>query len=91
MTEKRPTITTESVTGTGGASTTGSYPTDFTGTPSIPSVWSIPQPQPNVCPGCGRCRQCGQPTPGLPSWPYPGPTWIYQPYYTVTCTTGTGS
>ena len=87
MTEKKPTITTESVTGTGGANTTGSYPTDFTGTPFIQSVWPIPQPQPGVCPGCGCCRHCGQPAP----LEFTGPTWVYQPYYTVTCTTGTGS
>lgn len=41
------------------------------------------QPQPNVCPGCGRCKDCGRPyeaAPVQPSWPY-SPFW----YGTTTC------
>lgn len=54
-----------------------------------------PSPQKGICPGCGRCKECGrpqdhqfQPWPGYPQpyigdpiWPYPGTTWIG----TVTC------
>jgi hypothetical protein len=30
----------------------------------IPNTYPVyPQQQPNICPGCGRCRQCGQPAP----------------------------
>lgn len=45
-------------------------------------VTIIPRfPQPDVCPGCGRCRQCGQggwPYPVYPIWRAPLPT---DPYY----------
>lgn len=30
------------------------------------------QPQPNVCPGCGRCRDCGRP---YEAQPYPYTPW----------------
>ncbi len=29
--------------------------------------------QPAVCPGCGRCRHCGQPTPSPWYWYYSHP------------------
>ena len=47
----------------------------------------------NFCPGCGRCRECGQPAPQPPVWPrsvvwpqpvvtvpWPLPCWS-SPYY----------
>jgi hypothetical protein len=52
----------------------------------------------STCPGCGRCRECGQFAPVLPQpypwvgpWPYTptvpypttGPIWISQPTTTV--------
>lgn len=46
----------------------------------------------NVCPGCGRCKECGQHAPNIqhpPSW---SPTWQPQrpawPYPSVTGTPG---
>jgi hypothetical protein len=54
--------------------------------------------KPNVCPGCGRCKECGQPVPALapvypwPVYPWPytltpyGPVWISPP----TCAGTTG-
>jgi len=40
----------------------------------------------NICPGCGRCRDCGQPSPATPEPVYPGPYplipapfWVYPP------------
>lgn len=36
----------------------------------------------DVCPGCGRCRQCGRPAPEpifIPS-PFGPPTWPYYPW-----------
>jgi hypothetical protein len=30
-------------------------------------------PQPGVCPGCGRCRYCGQPAPMVPQPFVPAP------------------
>ena len=56
----------------------------------------------SVCPGCGRCRECGHPAPA-PAYPYwsqpypiqiPQPIWINpyptvtQPYVTITNTSG---
>lgn len=32
-------------------------------------------PQPNICPGCGRCRECGQPAPVSPPIVNPWITW----------------
>ena len=34
-------------------------------------------PYPNVCPGCGRCKECGHPypQPSVPFWPQPQPYW----------------
>ena len=51
----------------------------------------IPNPQPNVCPGCGKCRECGRPfhtAPSYPSYPYyPGwpPGWIPMPNPQIWC------
>lgn len=38
-------------------------------------------PKPAVCPGCGRCRQCGQPpVPVVPApYPYTPLPWWQQP------------
>jgi hypothetical protein len=40
-------------------------PGDFVGVPQAPN--------PGVCPGCGRCRYCGQPTPMVPAPFVPAP------------------
>ena len=54
--------------------TTGTSTAGDNITVSVPSVTApiTPLPQPSVCPGCGRCRYCGQPS----VYPYiAGPTW----------------
>lgn len=30
--------------------------------PNYPNSWWITYPQHDLCPGCGRCNHCGQPT-----------------------------
>lgn len=51
-------------------------------------VVTNPVPQQDVCPGCGKCRQCGQYV--GPSWPQPYyvPSWL-TPGWTIT-SSGTG-
>lgn len=49
-----------------------------------------PKPYPNVCPGCGRCRECGHPPPY--TYPYAVPYQVpFMPSYpnwgTITCET----
>lgn len=39
------------------------------------TVQTSPQAQPNTCPGCGRCKHCGQPN-FYPQYPY-----YAQPYW----------
>jgi hypothetical protein len=44
----------------------------------------VPAPNPGVCPGCGRCRTCGQPAPMVPApsiqWtPFTWPTYPLMP------------
>jgi hypothetical protein len=34
----------------------------------------VPQPYPNVCPGCGRCKDCGHPYQQPYQIPYQQPT-----------------
>lgn len=46
-------------------------------TTGIPVVPYVPAP----CPGCGRCRVCGWPTPPL----YPQPIWLVPSVPTVIC------
>jgi hypothetical protein len=50
---------------------------------------------PHVCPGCGRCKDCGRPYETQPFTPWPGypnpyigdPVWPYGgPFYTSTTT-----
>jgi hypothetical protein len=55
----------------------------ITGTVGITGgYYYYPQPYvPNVCPGCGRCKDCGQPN--IPQ-PTVGPYWGWnQPFYYV--------
>lgn len=50
------------------------------------------RPQLNVCPGCGRCNRCGQPTPAPVYTLNPG--WYQQPYpfpYGTTVTSDTST
>jgi hypothetical protein len=55
-------------------------PTVTTPVPEVPIV------NPNVCPGCGRCRTCGQPQPVIvpmppvPIWPTTGDPMPALPY-----------
>lgn len=48
-------------------------------TGSSANYFTYAYPQPNICPGCGRCRDCGQPAPVVSPliWgdPYPSITW----------------
>lgn len=44
-------------------------------------------PAPNVCPGCGRCKTCGQPT-SEPYKFYPMPYYT-QPFWSIYPTTTT--
>ncbi len=37
----------------------------------------------NICPCCGRCKECGQPAQAQPYYPQPQ-TWPYPPAYTNT-------
>ena len=55
---------------------------------TYPGVTFIPAPTPNVCPGCGRCRHCGQPAtvpqPYVPApfesvLPWTNPIWYTTP------------
>jgi len=54
-----------------------------TGTTVVPGTTTIPLgPAPlGACPGCGRCRTCGQPAPA-PAWT--GPIWVAPTYPTYT-------
>lgn len=46
-------------------------------------------PYPNICPGCGRCRDCGQPAMIPAPIPYNPPHYPYQdPYMPITCGVG---
>lgn len=43
----------------------------------VPSTTVVPQPVvPNVCPSCGRCRECGQPPVAPQPVRYTGPIWV---------------
>lgn len=44
------------------------------GTINVPNI--VPATFPNVCPGCGRCRDCGHPYPA----PQPQPYSPYTPF-----------
>lgn len=68
-----------SVTG-GSASINTNGPVDTTG------QWYISPSQPSICPGCGRCKDCGQPYPiygryyqydWQPKYPWQYPTFIW--------------
>jgi hypothetical protein len=51
-------------------------------TSGISGAWGglYPSPSPNVCPGCGRCRDCGRPAEVQPIYPG-GPIQVpYTPY-----------
>ena len=65
---------------------TETNPTYTTGSISINPNTPIYSPPntPDVCPGCGRCRQCGQPY-HRPSWSEPYITWTVT---TIPYTTG---
>ncbi len=38
----------------------------YTNTTGSADYFTYTYPQPNICPGCGRCRECGQPAPAYP-------------------------
>lgn len=43
------------------------------GTTTVPNGWSSqPYNAPHVCPGCGRCKDCGRPYETQPFTPWPG-------------------
>jgi hypothetical protein len=37
----------------------------------------------SVCPGCGRCRECGQRTAPAPIYPQPTPYWYWDGWRTA--------
>lgn len=42
-------------------------------TTTVPNGWSgQPYNAPHICPGCGRCRDCGRPYETQPFTPWPG-------------------
>jgi hypothetical protein len=43
---------------------------NYSGQTTTGAYWG--QPQPNTCPGCGRCRDCGRPYETQPYFPWPG-------------------
>jgi hypothetical protein len=51
-----------------------------------------PVPYPNVCPGCGRCRDCGHPytAPYVPPYQPASPFWPPYSQPVITCGPNTG-
>jgi hypothetical protein len=37
----------------------------------------------SICPGCGRCRECGQPAPPPVIYPQPTPYWYWDGWRAV--------
>ena len=45
----------------------------YQGTTTVPNGWSAqPYNAPHICPGCGRCKDCGRPYETQPYNPWPG-------------------
>jgi hypothetical protein len=56
------------------------------------TIMNYPHANNDVCPGCGRCRQCGQISPFQIYPPYPGPyVWPYPIWITSIDTSGSVS